>query len=98
MSTNGSVARPEDKNHQVVPLTPLDMAQNYGSSTKILDEKKRQDNDVEAASTVGCGGRSGWCGPETRAWAVIVKLLACVLAGMVFGWSLEKARGKYIVI
>ena len=34
------------------------------------------------------------CAPETNPCRVLLKLGACVLAGIVFGWCFEKSRGE----
>ena len=38
------------------------------------------------------------CAPESRPGVVIAKLLACSLAGVVFGWSMEKSRGLCLML
>jgi len=35
------------------------------------------------------------CAPESRPGMVVAKLAACSLAGVVFGWSMEKSRGVF---
>lgn len=37
--------------------------------------------------------KGSWCFPERSFGAVFFKLAVAVLAGMMFGWSLEKGRG-----
>ncbi len=56
-------------------------------SRQILTE----DSDSELGKDAGC---MSCCAPEKRLHILALKLIACILAGIVFGWSLEKGRGK----
>jgi len=61
-------------------VSDSDLAEKtYGSTDPVIEA----DEDAEQ----GCN----FCAPE-RPLAAFVKLLACVLAGLVFGWALEKSR------
>lgn len=65
-----------------LPLSPT--RQDNSSTTGILPSKE---DDIEK-------GKGGCCYPETRWWAVVVRLGIVLVAGVVFGWCLEKGRGK----
>ena len=72
----------------IIPPSPT------GSEVNILPSKMSSRPSVisihidESADYVTC------CAPETSHCHVIGKLLACVLAGILFGWCMEKSRGE----
>ena len=78
---------PSSSSHSLDPMGPGAFGR---SEEKILSDKtdKKGPEDPEA-----CCNPGSWCAPETRAGGVVVRLGACVLAGIVFGWCLEKGRG-----
>ena len=51
--------------------------------------KEEASEDIE----VGCCG-GGPCSPETRPGWIILNILLCIVAGIIFGWCLEKGRGE----
>ena len=80
-SINGKVGDAGETGSDL-PLSPT----RQDSSSNILPPKD-EDDDMER-------GKGGCCYPETRWWAVVLRLGVCVLAGLIFGWCLEKGRGK----
>ena len=52
--------------------------------------------EAEAASDDVTAGGCTCCAPDTSPVKVMLKLGACVLAGMVFGFCFEKSRGQFI--
>lgn len=57
----------------------------YGSTDQVYDAP----DDMEK----GCGA---CCAPEKRPAVAFAKILACILAGIVFGWAMEKSRGRHL--
>jgi len=45
--------------------------------------------------SAGVAGFNVCCAPEPSGWKAALKLLACVFAGIVFGWCMEKSRGRW---
>ena len=52
---------------------------------------KVEDDDKKVSYCLCC---TDCCSPETLPVKVLVSLSACGFAGLVFGWCMEKSRGK----
>ncbi len=82
-----------------VSSTPSSLPDNYQDrDTLAIQEEKAK--GAGSGATVeedeemgGCIGNC--CAPETDPLKVFLRLSACLCAGLVFGWSLEKGRGEY---
>ena len=73
---------------------------NLDISMELEGTRSKQnltESDSEMGKDEGC---MRFCAPETNPLVLSAKLAACVLAGIVFGWALEKSRGKepYIIM
>ena len=63
-----------------------------GSKEGILDGDKSDLSDHEGNSCcLKC------CAPESRPGVAFIKLSFCCIAGIVFGWCMEKSRGNYFL-
>ena len=51
-------------------------------------------SSTEPDASVGVAGFQICCAPEPSGGKAVLKLLACVFAGVVFGWCMEKSRGR----
>lgn len=70
--------------------TPVD---DVASSKKVLVCESENEH-LEDVEQQGCCLKC--CAPEGRPGFVVLRLLACVIAGAIFGWCLEKGRGECI--
>ena len=60
-----------------------------GTSTSSTKELTEQEEAMGAETATGC------C-QGTSLWMVLLRLTLCILAGIIFGWSLEKTRGQFL--
>ena len=54
-------------------------------------DSPQEAKDGSASAT----GFSVCCAPEPSVLKAAAKLFACVFAGIIFGWCMEKSRGRY---
>ena len=89
-------------------MTASDSEVNGGN--KVTIEQNRRYDDYEPAAKeggldvvasqeagdveIGVSGFHVCCAPEPSGVRAAIKLLTCVVAGVVFGWCMEKSRGK----
>jgi len=67
---------------------------SYDSKTQIIEKEKdaEKDQPEDEVDHSCCGG--GACGPEKNPGWIILNILVCIIAGVIFGWCMEKGRGK----
>ncbi|ELT97895.1 hypothetical protein CAPTEDRAFT_188305 [Capitella teleta] len=82
--TNGTYKVKDDRPQS---QTPVD---DVASSKKVLVQE-----DPEGQNEGSC---TSCCAPEGRPVFVFFRLLVVILAGIVFGWCLEKGRDMYSCI
>ena len=67
-------------------LTPTDLEAG-GLQVDILWEPEHE--------SAGVAGFNVCCAPESSVAKAALKLLACGFAGVIFGWCMEKSRGRW---
>ena len=92
MAAGGGTVRPHNDPHD--GLTPVGTPEKtYKSTSKTgSNEHMVNDSDLEKGDD-GC--LTSCCAPESNPLKLILRILACVCAGLVFGLALEKSRGKF---
>ena len=83
---------------QIFPFEKMaDMKQSAHKDEIVKDAEtevhnlKVEDDDRKVFSCFRC---TDCCSPETSPVKVLVSLSTCGFAGLVFGWCMEKSRGK----
>ena len=79
------------ENTKVGDMTEVEFASKPNESSKLQEQNDVNNSMTSSGSRLPLTSEEGY----NSCCKIVSQLILCVVLGFVFGWSLEKTRGKY---